>query len=473
MRPSCRLLIAAVLCAAPTGLAVAQVDLDVEQRLVEDLLREGKYKQVSLEAQRIEQSLKAQAAAKNYPLIRWRISLLRCRETVERLMGNLDAAEKLLGDAERLFSDKDFQRWIGVNAPRDNDPERLGSFWLPWSLMYFTLLDDRGLILVDRIRAANQAFEAGASPVSAEKQAQVVKWFRQLDELGRGLIAARQTSLARIPQDRTAAEGRSPAVHMMLGGTRYRLVAGLRQLEASKLPFTLPADAATGVEAGPPRADHPVVETPVERKAAARRQLRRAIESLEKAGEDADAACMEALGRFEKDQEGSKERAVAEAEATRIRADVREPLAEALLLDGQLDKAREVIDAVLVDLRGVEQERHPALARPLILAARVALEETRRSIAAKDVVQAERQAKGAIDALYEAKVLLGVEDSEFDREAPIHAALATLIATSDELVRKSGQLVAAKDAADAAARRALDAIRASEGRRKPQGGNAP
>ena len=128
-----------------------------------------------------------------------------------------------------------------------------------------------------------------------------------------------------------------------------------------------------------------------------------------------------------------------------------------------------MIDAAVSDLRSVEQERHPALAKPLITSARVALEETRRSIDAKDVVQAERQAKGAIEALYEAKVLLEVEDSQFDRAAPLHAAVADLIATSDALVRKSGQLVTSKDAADAAARRALDAIRASERKKTPAG----
>jgi hypothetical protein len=72
----------------------------------------------------------------------------------------------------------------------------------------------------------------------------------------------------------------------------------------------------------------------------------------------------------------------------------------------------------------------------------------------------------AAAGLYEAKVLLEIEDSEFDRAAPLHAALASLIASSDDILRKSGQLVAAKDAADAAARRALQAIKASEGRRK-------
>jgi len=454
----------------PTAAAVAQIDLAVERRLLEELLREGKYKQASVEAQRIEQAVKGPGGNKNGPATRLRIDLLKYRETVERLMGNLDAAEKSLAEAERLFSDKDFQRWIGINAPRDSDPAKVGSFYLPWSLLYFSLLDDRSLILVERIRAANQEFAVRASSLTPDRQAQVVKWFKHLDEQSRSLIAARGSSSARLPEDRAAPEGRIPSVHMMLGGTRPRLLAGLRQLEASKLPFTLPVDAAMGTAASPPAADQAVAETPAERKAAASRQRRRAIESLEKAFEDAEAACTAALGRFEKDQEGSKERAEAEAEAARIRADVREPLAEALLLDGQVEKAREMIDAALANLRSVEQQRHPSLAKPLITSALVALEETRQSIAAKDVVQAERQAKGAIDALYEAKILLAVEDSEFDRAAPLHAAVAGLIATSDELVRKSGQLVAAKDAADAAARRALDAIRASEGRRKPPAG---
>jgi|694.fasta_scaffold11981_9 hypothetical protein len=466
MRPPLRLLplVAALLGSVPP-VAVAQIDLAVEQRLLEELLREGKYKQASIEAQRIEQSLKG--AAKGGAATRVRIDLLQYRETVERLMGNLDAAEKPLAEAERLFLDKDFQRWIAINAPREQDAA--GGFYLPWSLLYFSLLDDRSLLLVDRIRAANQEFAVRDSSLTPERQAQVVKWFKQLDEHVRSLIAARSSSPARIPEDRAAAEGRSPVAHMMLGGTRPRLISGLRHLEASKLPFTLPVDALPGTAPTPPAGDHPVTEPPAERKASASRQRRRAIESLERAVEDAGAACQAALDRFEKERGDSKELVAAEAEAARIRAAVREPLAEALLLDGQPEKARELIDAAVSDLRSVEQDRHPALAKPLITSARVALEETRRSIDAKDVVQAERQAKGAIEALYEAKVLLEVEDSQFDRAGPLHAAVADLIATSDALVRKSGQLVTSKDAADAAARRALDAIRASERKKTPAG----
>ena len=466
MRPPLHLLplVAALLGSVPP-VAVAQIDLAVEQRLLEELLREGKYKQASIEAQRIEQSLKG--AAKGGAATRVRIDLLQYRETVERLMGNLDAAEKPLAEAERLFLNKDFQHWIAINAPREQDAA--GGFYLPWSLLYFSLLDDRSLLLVDRIRAANQEFAVRGSSLTPERQAQVVKWFKQLDEHVRSLIAARSSSLARIPEDRAAAEGRSPVAHMMLGGTRPRLISGLRHLEASKLPFTLPVDALPGTAPTPPAGDQPVTETPAERKACASRQRRRAIESLERAVEDAGAACQAALDRFEKERGDSKELVAAEAEAARIRAAVREPLAEALLLDGQPEKARELIDAAVSDLRSVEQERHPALAKPLITSARVALEETRRSIDAKDVVQAERQAKGAIEALYEAKVLLEVEDSQFDRAAPLHAAVADLIATSDALVRKSGKLVTSKDAADAAARRALDAIRASERKKTPAG----
>lgn len=471
MLPPLRLLsiVVALLGVIPAAVAVAQIDLAVEQRLLEELLREGKYKQACLEAQRVEQAVKTQGGSKSGIATRLRIDLLRYRETVERLMGNLDAAEKPLSEAERLFLEKDFQRWIAANAPRESDATKVGAFYLPWSLLYFSLLDDRSLILVERIRAANQEFAVRGASLTPERQAQVVKWFKQLDDQIRSLIAARSSSLAQIPKEREAAEGRSPGVHMMLGGTRPRLISGLRQLEASKLPFTLPVDMA-GTAAPPPTGEPPVAETPAERKAAASRQRRRAIEALEKSLEDADAACKEAIDRFDKERSDSPELTAAAVEAARIRAEVREPLAEALLLDGQPEQARELIDAAIADLRGVERERHPALAKPLITSARVALEETRRSIAAKDVVQAERQAKGAIDALYEAKILLEVEDSQFDRAAPLHAAVADLIATSNELLRKSGQLVAAKDAADAAARRALDAIRASERKKPPAGG---
>jgi len=459
-------ILAAVVCCLTAARVGAQFDLSVEQRLLEELLREGQYKQASLEAQRIQQSLKTQGGARSGPSTRTRIDLLMYREFVERLMGNLDAADKTLTEAERLFTDKDFQFWIYANVPRGEDAEKIREFWIPWSLMYFSLLDERGLLLVDRIRTANQELSVAGASLTPERQAQIIKWFKQIDELERTLMHARSTSLARLPADQDAPEGRRPGSHMMLSNARPRLIAGLRYLEASKLPFTLPADMVQTAEGPAPKPDAPVTETAQDRKAAATRQRRRAIEYLEKAGEDADAACAAALGRFESKQDPTVELAAAKAEATRIRSEVREPLVEALLLDGSLDRAREMLDPLINDLRTVEKERHPSLAKPLILSARLALEETRRSIAAKDVVQAERQAKGAIESLYEAKVLLEIEDSEFDRAAPLHAALASLIASSDDILRKSGQLVAAKDAADAAARRALQAIKASEGRRK-------
>ena len=446
--------------------AAAQIDVAVEQRLLEELQRDGKYKQASLEAQRVEQAVKQRGTAKSGPATQLRIDLLVYRERVERLMGNLDAAEKTLTEAERLFTDKDFQRWCTLNAPRGDEVENVRRYWLPWSLLYFSLLDERGFVLVDRLRSANQELAVAGVSLTPERQAQIVKWCKQLDDLGRTMQNARSSSLARLPDDRDKPEGRRPLAHMMLSQARPRLIAGLRYLEASKLSFTLPADAAPA-EGTAPKPDQAVAETPADRKAAATRQRRRAIEYLEKAGEDADATCAAALARFDPDGEKAVGSDGAKAEATRIRAEFRVPLAEALFLDGSLDRARSLLDPLIADLRATEKERHPALAQPLILSARIALEETRRSIAAKDVLQAERQAKGAIDAVYEAKVLLEMEDSEFDRSAPIHAALATMIAASDELLRKSGQLVAAKDAADAAARRALQAIKASEGRRKP------
>lgn len=459
---------AAVLaCCLLASPAAAQVDVAVEQRLLEELQSEGKYKQASVEALRIEQAVKQRGTAKNGPATRLRIDLLVYRQRMERLMGNLDAAEKTLSEAERLFTDKDFQRWVTVNAPRGDDAEKVRQFWVPWSLLYFSLLDDRGFVLVDRLRSANQELAVAGTSLTPERQTQIVKWCKQLDDLGRTLLQVRSSSQARLPADRDKPEGRRPLAHLMLGQSRPRLIAGLRYLEASKLPFTLPVDATPAADAAPPKPDQPVTETPEERKATATRQRRRAIEYLEKAGEDADAACAAALGRFDQDRQQEADFLAAKGEATRIRTEVRLPLAEALLLDGSIDRARSMVDPLIADLRAIEKERHPALARPLVLSARIALEETKRSIAAKDVLQAERQAKTAIDALYEAKVLLEMEDSEFDRSAPIHEALAAMITASDDMVRKSGQLVAAKDAAEAAARRALQAIKASEGRRKP------
>jgi hypothetical protein len=70
-----------------------------------------------------------------------------------------------------------------------------------------------------------------------------------------------------------------------------------------------------------------------------------------------------------------------------------------------------------------------------------------------------------VEALREAKALLTVEETGFDAKAPIHQLLAQTLAQAESQSKVAAQLVASKDAADAAARRALRAINAGDAKK--------
>jgi hypothetical protein len=70
-----------------------------------------------------------------------------------------------------------------------------------------------------------------------------------------------------------------------------------------------------------------------------------------------------------------------------------------------------------------------------------------------------------VEALREAKELLAVEESGFAKEAPIHELVAQTLAQAESQSKVAAQLVASKDAADAAARRALRAINAGDAKK--------
>jgi hypothetical protein len=135
-------------------------------------------------------------------------------------------------------------------------------------------------------------------------------------------------------------------------------------------------------------------------------------------------------------------------------------MAEVALLDGDLAKARSLVDKALTGLREAEPPGYPELARPLIISAEVAFAESRQSLAAGDHVAAHEQATVAVESLRQAQQLLTSKNSEFDPAAPIHLVLAEQLALAQSFERSSSQTAAATTAADAAARRALAALKA-------------
>ncbi len=479
-------LLAAVWCAPAT----AQTDLGVERRLIEELIRDGKYKQVVAETRQLEQIVRPNGRPpKGGQQTAIMIDLLLLRMFAEREMGMLSDAEKSLADAQRYFKSKDFQRALAASVPRSSDAEQVGKAVLPFSLLYFSLIDEEAMLLLERVRSDNHGLAiakpsrmstaAGTADTDAPEMdaAAWAKRFELLDKITKIAQHARNTSLARLPDGEESPEARSPYIRAMLGGFRPRLLTGKRFLEAGKLPFTLPSDtiapAAEGepvaaTEDGDATSAAPVIaETPAARAEAADRQFRRAIEYLEQAVADADAACDAALAAFERgeDEPETADYLAARKEAARIRCTAKEALAEAVLRHGDPERARQILGTAIADLRAAEKPRHPALAEPLIVDAEISLAEMRQSIAAKNVTAAERQSRAAVEALREAKELLTVEESGFDKKAPIHELLAATLAQAESQSKLAAQLVASKDAADAAARRALRAINAGDAKK--------
>lgn len=495
--PLPRFLAAAVvaLCAAAWCVpATAQTDLGVERRLIEELILDGKYKQVVTETRQLEQVVRPNGRSpKGGQQTAIMIDLLLLRMFAEREMGMLGDAEKSLADAQRYFKSKDFQRALAASVPRSSDPEEVGKAVLPFSLLYFSLIDEEAMLLLERARSDNHGLtvakpprvstaagtaetEAAETDAAETDAAAWAKRFELIDNITKLAQHARNTSVARLPDGEESPESRSPYTRAMLGGFRPHLLTGKRFLEAGKLPFTLPSDTIAPAAESEPAAETKndatsaapaIAETPAARAEAADRQFRRAIEYLEQAVADADAACDAALAAFKRDEDAAEtaEYLAARKEAARIRCAAKEALAEAVLRQGDAERARQILGPAIADLRAAEKPNHPALAEPLIVDAEISLAEMRQSIAAKNVTAAERQSRAAVEALREAKALLTVEETGFDAKAPIHQLLAQALAQAESQSKVAAQLVASKDAADAAARRALRAINAGDAKK--------
>lgn len=465
--------------------AHGQFDLGVEQKLLVDLLRDGKYKQALSEARRIEKIVKP--ANKKNPVIgpatKVYVDLLIYQGTIERRMGSLDAADKALTEAFKQFSDPAFQQFLVWATPSDEEDQQ--TYFLSNELPYLQLIDQGTEVLLERIRAANQrlrlqtsaqngaASQAAAKPDTEDSEAtgiddrdQIVSWFRRVDDLIRTSQSARSALRGRFvdpgKEDNTAAEAilaDSPNSRVLASLSRPYRHVGMRYLEASKLPWTLsfdtdtPSDEAGARKTTKSLASEPVDEPAEERLQQAASQRLRATRYLQHSVSIAEEAMAPVLAVVESDK--------AKQEAARTRAERLVPLAEVALLDDDLESARSRVDAALSALREAEPPNHPELARPLITSAEVSFAESRQSLEKKDAVAARDQSKLAVESLREAQRLLTAKDSAFDPDAPLHVLLASQLAVAETTAKSSSQTAAATSAADAAARRALAAIKGS------------
>jgi hypothetical protein len=479
--------------------AHGQFDMDVEQKLLIDLLRDGKYRQALSEARRIEKIVKP---AKKNPVIgpgtQFYVNLLIYQGLIERRMGSLDAADKTLTEAFKQFSDPAFQQFLGRGAPSDEKDQL--AYFLSIELPYLQLIDQGTEVLLERIRSANQQLQlqgsgktreaagsgaeqdtAAAESTATADRDQIVTWFRKVDDLIRMSQSARSAVRGRFAEP--GKEDNTPLEALMADSPQSRVTAslsqpyrfvGLRYLEASKLPWTLSFDTDTPPdEAGSRKTTkaseaEPIDEPAEERLRQAASQRLRATAYLQRSismAEDAMAPVLRVVASDEAKADGDtkfieKTRLAAKQEAARIRAERLIPLAEVALLDDDLDAARSSVDTALSALREAEPPHHPELARPLITSAEVAFAESRRSLQNKDALAARDQSQLAVESLREAQRLLTAKDSAFDPNAPLHVLLASQLAVAESFASSSSQAAAADSATDAAARRALAAIKA-------------
>jgi len=468
--------------------AAAQFDLAVERELLGKLLQDGHYKQALAESRRVEEALVGQTAGtpakpgKKGKVTRppavtvALVELLIYRGTVERRMGNLDAAEKTLTEAYKQVMDPEFQRLIRVLAPADK--EQLEQYLVGLKLPLLQLLDNGTEVLIDRLRKFNYECQAqvaagAAVEITAEQKQEIESLFQRVDMLVRTSIQERQYPLTVSPDDPAAG---SPWARMMLGQARpYRLI-GMRYLEASRLPWTVPFDAdpaskatedAGGSKAGggdkarQPEAVVERVETPVEREQQAKSQRRRAVGYLEKSRDLARQSI-----ELAKSVEHAEEKEVFLQEEARILGETGIPLTVLAMFGSDAASARKLIDQTVEALSSTEQSNHPELARPLMVSAELAMQEGSAAYAAKDFVTAEKKFQQSVTELRRAKSILEADDSEFDPDSPLHPVLADLIVKSQFQQGQSRQGASAASAADAAARRALAALARSENAKK-------
>jgi len=496
------LLLCACVVAGAAAPAAAQFDLSVERALLLKLLRDGRYKQALAESRRIEESLvgrqaggkpgrkvKDQATPASVPLV----ELLIYRGTVERRMGNLDAAEKTLTEAFSRVTNPDFRRMAMAWAPADGDARQ--QYVATLQLAYLQLLDNGTEVLIDRLRTFNYQRQAEiasgtAADVADERKIEIEELFRRIDFLVRLSIIERQTTAAV-----EGAGGDSPHARMMFTMARpYRLI-GMRYLEASRLPWTIPFDAdpatmaldnaasppaevAAGGGKTPAPARRP--ETAVERETQSVSQRLRAVGYLEKSralgakaigagAQESEAAAPpepQATGEAADELSEADKGRIVRQEKNRVRGETSVPLAVLAMLDGDLERARTLINATLEGLRQAESPTHPELARPLILSAEIGLREGDALAEKKAFAAAEKKFSASADQLRQAKSMLESDDSEFDPASPLHRVLANLIAHADDYRAKSSRVASSASAADAAARRALAALARGEAAQK-------
>ncbi|MDA0969794.1 MAG: hypothetical protein O3A60_05085 [Planctomycetota bacterium] len=495
-------IITSVLAATSVAVSAIDVDLAIERELLARLLSEGHYRQAIVESERLEKAVKPRKKDAEYlGRAAATAEMLVYRGIMQTRMGDLDAAEESLQAAFRQLNDRDFQAHLALSQRRSgNDAKAVAAYA---SVLSLELTDAACQLLVDRLRRANEfyrAFAGAASddPAEAARMKAITGWIKRLDLLTGDTLNARaaiEKQLSGVPAE-IASSSRFKALK---SESRPRMYAAFRSLEVSKLPWTVSEEDGTQGDDQSP-AEGSMTETAVQRQSAADRQRQRAFVLLNQAAEDLDTAIgaaplpekprsadkpspapaaqvfphkttgtlsAAAASKTGGDETAAKASAAATAEqqqqdAAILHAELLEGFAEAHFLDGNLAAARDSIDGVLVLRRQARGEQHPELARASILSAEIAMLEAEEARRGREPRLARKKSEDAVAAIELAQQLLTSPTSEFDPKSPLHELLSHLLDEGKQSRKTSADAVAATDAADAAASRAMSAIRRQE-----------
>ena len=495
-------IITSVLAATSVAVSAIDVDLAIERELLARLLSEGHYRQAIVESERLEKAVKPRKKDAEYlGRAAATAEMLVYRGIMQTRMGDLDAAEESLQAAFRQLNDRDFQAHLALSQRRSgNDAKAVAAYA---SVLSLELTDAACQLLVDRLRRANEfyrAFAGAASddPAEAARMKAITGWIKRLDLLTGDTLNARaaiEKQLSGVPAE-IASSSRFKALK---SESRPRMYAAFRSLEVSKLPWTVSEEDGTQGDDQSP-AEGSMTETAVQRQSAADRQRQRAFVLLNQASEDLDTAIgaaplpekprsadkpspapaaqvfphkttgtlsAAAASKTGGDETAAKASAAATAEqqqqdAAILHAELLEGFAEAHFLDGNLAAARDSIDGVLVLRRQARGEQPPELARASILSAEIAMLEAEEARRGREPRLARKKSEDAVAAIELAQQLLTSPTSEFDPKSPLHELLSHLLDEGKQSRKTSADAVAATDAADAAASRAMSAIRRQE-----------
>lgn len=483
----------AVVPSQQAAAARPDIDLEVERQMLIQLLDEGHYRRGIEETVRLEDLLRPQRREPDYAVrMTALVEMLIYRGILQTRMGAIDDAETSLRDAYRRLTDRELQRLAGQEGKAVLE------------LLYIEIADAVSQVTVDKIRRANETYrvrsdiELGRKPQSSSDEddleaippaSDVESWIKQLDELVQQSFAARGAMGKNVSSLKSASD--SPRVQLMATTARPRMFAGIREIEASKLPWTVADGFSEDGEQDAVSTSTNSSETTAQRLRSASRQRSRGLAYLEQAKADqvdclgepelpVDERQAEATppapakptiinfrtgttvtgGSSSTSSQGNNTSSLAESAS--LHAELLECFAEAHFLERDLSAARDAIDAALFLRRKARESEHPELARPSILSAEIAMLEADTALKSRNPRIAKEKTEHAVEGLQLAKTLLEAQDSEFDPSSPLHDLLAHLLNTGEQQQEESRDAVAANDAADAAASRALSAIRRQE-----------